>query len=335
MAEAARLMAGTMRTLEDAAAILATGAVAVVAASDGLLRQLPKGNWIGGTMRYFMTPEGGLESSDRLLVMELPVERDAVTIRSYGPADLAHIPDDAPEWGFSIVIIPSGSDAHVTYAERAPYFRGLFETPVVGWVSGVRLADLGSVAPLVFDGRTGHPEADRAVALHARLPRTKAARIGIVNLFRGGTGDVITFPAEGLEAGDCLVNGQPANLARHLVEVGADTRLPLVADYAGVAINTSFQSVDAASGVVRFYAPVFSGIEYRLAAPVPDYAAAFAAAVAEVPADAVFACNCILNYVYGELEGRPVGHVVGPMTFGEIAYQLLNQTLVRLSIVDV
>ncbi len=323
-----------MRTPEEASRILATGTVAVVAGTDALLRRLPAGNWIGGTMRYFMTPEGGLESTDRVLVMELPVDASDVTIRTYGPAELPLLPADAPDNGYSLVIIPSGSGAHVAYAERAPYYPGLFQTPIVGWISGGRLADLGSVAPLVFDGRTGESEADRAVVMHVRLPRTRAARIEIVNLFHGGAGDAITFPVEGLSATDCIVNGQVRNLARYLVETGVDTRLPLVADYAGAEINTSFQSVDATTGIVRFYAPVFSGIEYRLAAPVSDYAAAFAAAVGDDAGDAAFACNCILNYVYGALEGRPVGQVVGPMTFGEIAYQLLNQTLVRLSIVD-
>jgi hypothetical protein len=325
---------GALRTLEEAAATLRTGAVAIVAGTDSLLSQLPRGNWIGGTMRYFMTPQGALESSDRLLVMELPVEPAGAEIRTYASEDLARIPTDAPGNGFSLVIVPAGSEAHLAYAQRAPYYPGLFRTPIVGWISGVRLADLGSVAPLAFDGRTGRAEADSAVVLHAQLPRSKVAQIDIVNLFRGGSGEVITFAVEGLEATECLVDGRPVNLARHLAEIGADTRLPLVADYAGAVINTSFQSVDAASGIVRFYAPVFRGIEYRLAAPVPDLASAFARAVALSPAEPAFACNCILNYVYCELEGKPVGDVIGPMTFGEIAYQLLNQTLVRLSIVD-
>lgn len=325
---------GALRTLEEASAVLAAGTVAIVAGTDALLARLPRGNWIGGTMRYFMAPGGALESSDRVLVMELPVGASASTIRTYTTPDLARIPADAPDNGFSVVIVPAGSEAHVAFAQQAPYYPGLFHTPIVGWVSGVRLGDLGAVAPLVFDGRTGRGEPDGAVVLHAALPESKAARIDIVNLFHAGSGGAITFPVEGLEATDCLVDGRPANLARYLVEVGADTRLPLVADYAGAEINTSFQSVDAEAGIVRFYAPVFHGIEYRLAAPVPDFAAAFAAAIAQAPASPAFACNCILNYVYCDLEGQPVGNAVGPMTFGEIAYQLLNQTLVRLSLVD-
>ena len=45
-----------------------------------------------------------------------------------------------------------------------------------------------------------------------------------------------------------------------------------------------------------------------------------------------YSCNCILNYLYGEMEGKSVSGFTGPMTFGEIAYMLLNQTLVRLEL---
>jgi hypothetical protein len=48
--------------------------------------------------------------------------------------------------------------------------------------------------------------------------------------------------------------------------------------------------------------------------------------------DVEFSCNCILNYLYGELEGKRTGALKGPMTFGEVAYQLLNQTMVYLKV---
>jgi len=47
----------------------------------------------------------------------------------------------------------------------------------------------------------------------------------------------------------------------------------------------------------------------------------------------VFTCNCILNYIYGELEGRQLPGPRGPMTFGEVAYQVLNQTMAYLQFV--
>ena len=52
-----------------------------------------------------------------------------------------------------------------------------------------------------------------------------------------------TVPADGLTVADCRVNGTLRNFARYLVETGADTRLPLVADYAGAQVHTSFQSI--------------------------------------------------------------------------------------------
>jgi hypothetical protein len=80
---------------------------------------------------------------------------------------------------------------------------------------------------------------------------------------------------------------------------------------------------------VSLYAPVFPGVDYRLARPVPDYAAAFRARLAGYDASgAAFSCNCILNFLFGELEGKAIGGIEGPVTFGEIAYQLLNQTMV-------
>jgi hypothetical protein len=48
----------------------------------------------------------------------------------------------------------------------------------------------------------------------------------------------------------------------------------------------------------------------------------------------IASCNCILNYLYSELEGKKTGKVTGPITFGEIAYVLVNQTMVYLSVED-
>jgi hypothetical protein len=86
---------------------------------------------------------------------------------------------------------------------------------------------------------------------------------------------------------------------------------------------------------VRFFAPVFAGVPYRHARPVADYVAAFASALPTGLHDRIaFSCNCVLNYAYSSLEGRKTDDIVGPITFGEIAYQLLNQTMVYLTLSD-
>lgn len=107
--------------------------------------------------------------------------------------------------------------------------------------------------------------------------------------------------------------------------------MPLVANYAGTLINVLFQPVDPKAGTVAFYAPVFPGTECRLAAPQEDYGKTFAAQVGSA-GQGSYSCNCILNYVYGDMGGKLTAGFTGPVTFGEIAYVLLNQTLVKLDI---
>jgi len=97
-------------------------------------------------------------------------------------------------------------------------------------------------------------------------------------------------------------------------------------------VYVSIQAMLDKEKSVQFYAPVFEGVSYRIARPVEDYAAKFHVAVPNGAAKPVFACNCILNFLYGELEGKKTGAITGPITFGEIAYQLLNQTMVFLQI---
>ena len=83
-----------------------------------------------------------------------------------------------------------------------------------------------------------------------------------------------------------------------------DLRLPLVADRSGEMINVSFQALDEAARSVTFYAPVLERMEYRQAAPIGDYRAAFAGRVNSLGISPAFSCNCILNYLYGNLEGK-------------------------------
>ena len=223
---------------------------------------------------------------------------------------------------------------HAEYANHARDFEDMFMKPIIGWVSGVHLDNLGKISPKVFNGATGACLDNAAVALHVTLPDEKIANIRILNLFKQGSGDVITFPDTGFHASDCLVNGVQTNFADYVLEKKLDLALPLVADYSGAQINTSFQAVDAAGKQVAFYAPVFPGIEYRQAAPVGDYVSDFDALASGSHESAQFSCNCILNYLYGKLEGRKTGDLTGPITFGEIAYQLLNQTLVYLEVTE-
>ena len=320
-----------LTTATEVANRIKAGERLLLAAEEKVLLSMPAGNWIGGTIPYFMGQKGGVVSREAVFVTEVPPALDQCRIVLYDTSSLRNIAKDAPQNGETFLILPASSQVHLDYAQNAPEYPGLFMKPIVGWVSGVHMDDLGKVSPKVVDGRTVRAYSDKGIALHGVLPAGLMAKIEIVNVFNQGTGDKISFTEGGFEVRNCLINGVEQKLSDYLVSRKIDTRLPLVADYSGAQINVSVQKVDSEKGVVSFYAPVFKNVEYRIAAPVPDYVSSFAKAIPK-GVDAAFSCNCILNFLYSELEGKVTEGMTGPITFGEIAYQLLNQTLVYLTI---
>lgn len=320
-----------LMTVEEASKAIVAGKPILVAGDEKLLKRLPRGQWIGGTIPYFMAEEGGTRTSERLMVNNL-TGIGATSIRLYSADELPQMLQDGPEHGLAFVIIPANSPAHLRFALGAPSFPNFLIKPAVGWIAGVGVDEIGKVKPKVFNGESSTVSEDCAVVMHIALPAQKSARVDIVNVFEQGAGDSIRFEKAGFSATEALINGEKRPFAPYLLSKKADTRLPLVADYYGARINTSFQAVDEKSGLVSFYAPVFEGVEYRLAKPMGDYPAAFQAAMPKDVASPLFTCNCILNYLYSSLEGKKTGSMIGPITFGEIAYQLLNQTLAYLVI---
>jgi hypothetical protein len=232
------------------------------------------------------------------------------------------------------MVIPFASDVAVQYSKESPNSSELMLTPTIGWITGFDLSAAGASAK-VYDGMTGKSYADKAVVLHVGLPADKLAVLGIVNIFKADPkSPKLEFPEDSLTVKTCLADGKKVNFAEYLTKNKIDTQLPLVADYNGVFVNVSIKSVSAKTGTVELYAPVFAGRVYHFAAPVSDYATSFKVNLAALSgAQPVFSCNCILNYLYGSLEGKKTAPFAGPVTFGEIAYQLLNQTLVYIQVV--
>ncbi|MBR5162442.1 MAG: hypothetical protein IKW79_00305 [Schwartzia sp.] len=317
-------------TLDKATSMIKEGKTLHIAADDSLLAKLPTGKWIGGTTPYFIAEDGGVLTKDKLFVNEIDFAEE-VKVAVYGKYNIFQIVEECYENGLTMLILPFGSDVAAKYAKEAPDVEELLMHPTIGWVSGLDL-NVGGEAK-VYDGTTGNSYTDKAVAMYIKLPRGKTAMINIVNIFEDDKTDpTITFPENALDASKCCVNGQEVNFAEYIQKKKIDTQMPLVADYNGVYINTSIKAVE--DGKVALYAPVFRGIEYRFATRVANYAEEFKnkidAAGAGKP---VFSCNCILNYLYGNLEGKKTPPYAGPVTFGEVAYQLLNQTLVYCEIV--
>ncbi|MBW7903453.1 MAG: hypothetical protein H3C26_18425 [Rhodocyclaceae bacterium] len=321
-----------MMSVADAATLIRSGCSLCIAGDESALRRLPAGNWIGGTTPYFMGERGGLISRDAVHATVVAEHGGRPRTRFYDAASLPQLCRNAPDHGYSILILPAFSDCHLGFARNAPNYEEMYLKPLVGWVAGVHLEGPERARPLVALGSSGEFSATQAVVMDVPLPPEKFARVDIVNPFLPGDGARITFADTGFTAGDCSIDGHRGNLAEHLLATDADTRLPLVADYCGAPVNVSIRNVDLATGLVEFYAPVFPGLTYRQAAPAGDRLAALRAALPPPDADISFACNCILNFLHLELEGKHSGGVTGPVGFGEIGYQLLNQTLVYLSV---
>ena len=318
-----------LMTFDKASKQINDGKLLHIAGTGSLLEKLPKGNWIGGSTEYFMVKEGGKVTDSLLFVTEFPYER--FSVKPYSADDIKNVAADACDNGFSIVIVPFDSTVHKTYAQNAAGFKDMFIKNITGWVSGFNLGVAGQ-APVAINGMTGEAYTDKAVALHLEIPGDKVVSINIINIFKQDeSSPVIEFTQEGFSAEKCLVDGKEVVFADYIKQNGIDTKLPLVGDYSGNGVNISFKSIE--NGIVSFYAPVFSGIQYRMAKSISDYAQEFNSRLAgHTGVEAAFSCNCILNFLYGELEGKSIDVFEGAITFGEIAYQLINQTLVYVTV---
>ncbi|MFX0090505.1 MAG: DUF6976 family protein [Candidatus Hodarchaeota archaeon] len=320
-------------TIDEIKTKITQGKNLLLAGEENVLEQLPTGNWIGGTIPYFMTDKGGLANQDMVYATELPDYIEGISIKVYDEKSISSVFLEAPENGFSLILIPSSCPTHFSFALNAPKYEGFGTRPLIGWITGIHLDDLGKKQAKIFNGKTGDVLDDSAIVMHVSLPKNMYTDIGIINIFSQGDGDTIVFPEDSFSATDAYINGEKRNFAEYIKENDLDSRFPLVANYYGVMINISIQSVDEENKKVVFYAPVFKGIEYKHAAEIKDYVKEFLLQMPQESVDKiVFSCNCILNYLYSELEGKKTGGILGPMTFGEIAYQLLNQTLAYITI---
>ncbi len=317
-------------TLTETSSKIIQGEKLIIAGVEELLAKLPNGEWIGGTIPYFMGDDGGVFSTELLLVETLPNYINNIKIKMYNDVNLPHFANDEFKDGFSVILIPAFSKIHEDFAKHSGTYDNIFNVPLIGWITGVDLNKINELKPKVFDGKSGQSSDCDAIVMHVELPTTKYANIDIVNVFNQGDGDLIVFPTSGFSAENCYVNGKLVNFAEYLTSNNINTQLPLVANYYNTMFNVSFQSLE--DNKVNFYAPVFKDVEYKIATPVENYVKNFTSIVEDLSINPTFSCNCILNYLYAELEGKKTANIQGPMTFGEIAYQLLNQTMVYLTI---
>lgn len=324
-------MESKLYSVDEVKDFINQGKLMTLAGDEKVLDQLPQGNWIAGTIPYFMDEDAGKFAQDKIFVNVLDDRASNYKVSVHDENNIEDVVKESFDNGYTLIIIPPFQKVHQAFALKAENMDGLYNNPVVGWVAGV---DLNAAAvPKTYYGFNKTKYEDKAVAIHVELPDEYFAQIDIVNIFEPDeSSPEIRFFFDTFDALNCLIDGKETNLAEYVDQNKIDTKLPLVADYSGASINVSIKEVDVENGIVSFFAPVFESKVYRFAKPIDNYINRFEDKTIDYVPDNVFSCNCILNYLYGEFEGRKINNIKGPITFGEIGYQLLNQTLVSLTI---
>ena len=252
-------------------AMIEAGEYMIISGDQEVLTSLPAGNWIAGTIPYFMSDSGGKIDQEKLYVSIIRgfSANNPPRITLYDQKSISRVAKEAPDQGFTVLLMPASSDVHLDYAQNSPEYPNMYFSPIIGWISGVHLDDLNSKSAKVgFGPASGMLSDSHAVAMHVPLPPHQVANIKTINLFEQGDGASIKFSSEGFSVSQCTIDGKAWSLSDYIKEFNIDTRLPLVANYSGVMVNVSIQEVLDES--VNLYAPVFANVEYRFAKPVPD-----------------------------------------------------------------
>lgn len=316
--------------------LITSGRKLVLSGDESVLRSLPQGDWIGGTMPYFyLEKEKGRLDKGHVFVTDLTALAENVAISVYSEETLPTVATSGFPNGFHFLILPAFKDIHLSFALHAPDYPELFSNPLIGLVAGADLDEfaVGKTAKVV-NGQTGEFLEKEAVVMHIGLSAEKVARLEIINVFEPANEITIEVEEDTLVVGECIVNGEKMRLYDFIQSSGFDITYPLICDYSGAYINAAFQRLNHDKREVVLYGPLFKGKVYTNAKRFENYSAAFRAKATEVlsrESNIVYNCNCILNYLYGELEKHDIGFS-GPAAFGEIAYQLVTQTFTYLAI---
>ncbi|OHE70679.1 MAG: hypothetical protein A2007_06090 [Verrucomicrobia bacterium GWC2_42_7] len=321
-------------SVNEASELIKSGNILAIHGSIDLLKTLPLGNWIGGSIPYFMDTAGGIMTEGNVFVENMTPFVRTMNPRWYDANNIPNIFKENKDSSFTYIIIPGLSEVHSKFARDVYSIKDAFTTPSYGWVSGFNLADPNGRA-FVINGKTKEYYHDKILATHCDfIDKSWQLGIDIVNIFETTSDYSIFFDVSGFEIEIAIINGKKCNFNEFIKNNGINIKNPLAANYDGSLINISFKGLE--NNKVQLYAPVFPNVEYKLTTIQNNYDNAYRDAVSKNSSslkDKFLTCSCILNYLYGELNGKTIKDSEGPFTFGEIAYVLLNQTLVYTKIV--
>ncbi|MDR1865858.1 MAG: hypothetical protein LBR08_09855 [Bacteroidales bacterium] len=298
----------------------------ILAGVKETLQQLPAGNWIAGaTPCYVSSGEPNEFSENQLYVNQLPEYITQAEIKTYDADHLKNIFKEGPENGFTVLLLPFGSEALREYALHAFDYENFGLVPLFGWVAGEGTNWASSHADVVISGSDAKAHLNKAVVMHVGLPAGKYAEVHIHSPFKIRPDTAIVFDENTTHPTDVLINGEKRRLEEYMVSRNISFQYPLIANMAGINICVSFYY--DVKPLTTMGTALFKGLTYYFSEPDTDMR------IWEIPHDRIYAL-CCLYYVL-EPDPERLCQMTGPATYGEIGYQVVSQSIVYLTIGDV
>lgn len=332
----ARIQENKLLDLRTTIELIQGGRVLVISGEERLMDKLPAGNWIGGTTPFFyFKNENGRANKSKLFVTDFTESINDFKILTLDEDSLATVNTIGFENGFSFLILPSGQKILHSFALNCKDYATLKGNPLIGFVAGVDLDEYrnGKLTKL-FNGETKQSFSGNAVVMYCSLLPPKLARVNAINIFEPSYDFCIEVFENTARVKECLINGELTNLYQFLVENKIDISHPIIFDQSGTNINISFQFLIKESKEVFLFAPLLKGRKYYFSKKYSNYQSTFKNNLldkVEHETSIIYNCNSILNYINFKLNRSGIGFS-GPVTFGEIANHLLNQTFTYLAI---
>lgn len=322
-------MENKLYSKEEVTKFIQQGKVMLLAGSPEALTGLPNGKWIAGSSVYFID-KVGLVDEKRIFVYDFSDIALDVTMEVFDETNIKNIALKSYETGFTIVTIPMDTPVLETFSKNSLSYTGIFAYPVVGFVSGVKLENIGSEKPVVASGIDSKLLYNKAAVMHVKLSNDYFVHSEILNFdeINPSSPDIV-FPKTSFVQGDCLIDGKPGNIAKLFSTLPVECQ-KLIQNQCGALINREPVSVNTLKNEVAFFAPVSGDEVYNYGRKQKKYVEGFNAGLS-VKNNVILCLSCIIYYLHGEFEGKDFSYNC-VITYGEISYQLLNKTVVTLEI---
>ncbi|MCR5453698.1 MAG: hypothetical protein K6F33_01765 [Bacteroidales bacterium] len=309
------------------------GRIMHLCGSEAMLKDLPKGNWVAGMTPYFMDNVGKI-CENKIYVDDFSFIAEACEMSILDETNIAEIATrNKYSNGFVFVILPIDSQVYYTFANHSLEYDKIYDNPVVGYVSSTRLEDYGKKQPKVAIGSEGVLYGDKAAVMYVKVSDRLRVRAEIMNFDTiDDSTPALKFPKTGFQQRDCLIDGEQGKIANYLEAVKSSIgHYPqLITSQNGALVNRDIKSVDVNTGESVFFSPAYESDVYYIVKPNNDYLATFNRRLGR-KTDVIACMSCTSYFLQGDFEYRHVDFN-GVYTFGEIAYQLLNKTIVTLEV---